>query len=298
MEKQTGNAGRPDFNAWFVLQGTLAAMHHLHYYGEGDNEILVLYELLARAASRTRVLPSIMYRLPYRWQYRVSEWVTHPGRLRHFYLRRKAIETYARALLDQGQVTQVIVLGAGLDVLALRLACEYPDLKFIEIDRKESHDFKRSALPSLPNNIEFIEGDLRHPLPTILADARVHDAGAKTLWIAEGLFMFMPKASVGAMLQQIRQLCATGSQVIFTTVPSAYQGKWLAQWIQIYVLWKEDCPYLWSVSLEKVPAFIEKLHYRLMAQISYEQLHKKCTLKKNKQNKRIGEDIHIVEVVQ
>jgi hypothetical protein len=86
--------------------------------------------------------------------------------------------------------------------------------------------------------------------------------------------------------------------VIFTTVPSAYQGKWLAQWFQIYVLWKEDCPYLWSVSLEKVPAFIEKLHYRLMAQISYEQLHKKCTLKKNKQNKRIGEDIHIVEVVQ
>ena len=103
MEKQTGNAGRPDFNAWFVMQGTLAAMHHLHYYGEGDNEILVLYELLARAANRTRVLPSIMYRLPYRWQYRVSEWVTHPGRLRHFYLRKKAIETYARALLDQGK---------------------------------------------------------------------------------------------------------------------------------------------------------------------------------------------------
>src|SRR5690606_26037705 len=105
----------------------------------------------------------------------------------------------------------------------LRLAREYPAVKFIEIDTQESQRFKTAAFTThkvpLPDNLEFLEGDLQHPLAQIMAPSRHHDAGAKTLWIAEGFFMFIPEASVRQIFEAARQLSSNGSHLLFTSLP-------------------------------------------------------------------------------
>ena len=73
------------------------------------------------------------------------EFATNPGRLKSFCFRKREIEKHTRKLLSTEGVTQVIVLGAGLDVLSLRLAQEYPTVNFIEIDTEESQIFKTNA---------------------------------------------------------------------------------------------------------------------------------------------------------
>src|SRR4051812_47242588 len=112
---------KPNFTAWFVMQGTIAAMRHPDFQDSANEKTLTLYQALSDAASKTRLISRIIHNLPYSWQYQIGMLVTDPGRLRHFCFRKREIEKQTRQLLDAKSIKQVIILGAGLDVLSLRL---------------------------------------------------------------------------------------------------------------------------------------------------------------------------------
>ena len=288
---------KPNFTAWFVMQGFIAAMHHPDFRDGADDVTLELYRPLADAASKTRLISRIIHSLPYSWQYRIGEMVTNAGRLRHFCFRKKEIEKHARQLLEQGSIKQVIILGAGLDVLSLRLAQEYPAVKFIEIDTKESQGFKVSSLKAgrapMSGNVEFIEGDLRDPLPSILAYSKFHDPMAQTLWVAEGFFMFVPEDSVIRIFKEMRQNSAVGSCIIFTTIPAKKIASAIGHAIQTLYLKKENSSFHWAMPFDKVPIFIRNLGYEIISQIQCDALHKHYMGEKFNSNHNFAEDIHI-----
>jgi len=114
------NINKPDFTAWFVLQGIIATMHLREFTGDYPERSLDLYQILAREAGKTRFISKVIEALPYTLQYKIGELVTNKGRLRHFYLRKKEIEKNARKLIDEHAIEQIIVLGAGLDRGVLR----------------------------------------------------------------------------------------------------------------------------------------------------------------------------------
>jgi methyltransferase (TIGR00027 family) len=290
---------KPDFTAWFVMQGTIATMCHPAFREVADETMLALYQPLSNAASKTRLISRIIYSLPYAWQYKIGELVTDTGRLSHFCFRKKEIEKQARKLIEGENAKQVIILGAGLDVLSLRLAHEYPAVKFIEIDTKESQDFKIASFTAhsvpLPENVEFIMGDLRNPLFGILAGSKFHDAAANTLWIAEGFFMFIPEESVVKILKEIRQLSAAGSHVIFTSLPSYKPASPLRHMLQAFYLHKENSPYRWVVAFNDVPSFMTNLGYQGVSQMDYETLQKSYMPQKCNVNHDIIENIHIAK---
>jgi len=258
---------KPNFTAWFVMQGMIAAMRHPDFLDAGNETTLALYQPLSNAASKTRHISRIIHSLPYGWQYKIGDMVTNRGRMRHFYFRKKEIEKQVRALLGGETIKQVIVLGAGLDVLSLRLAPEYGSVKFIEIDTEESQNFKIASLRAgnvdLPGNVEFIEGDLRNPLSGILANSQFYDASAKTLWIAEGFFMFIPEESVVRICEEVKQLSATGSSLIFTTMSSKKTTPAIAHVMQRLYLHKEKSPFVWAIPPDKVSLFIKNLGYEV-----------------------------------
>lgn len=290
---------KPDFTAWFVLQGTIAAMHHPSLRDASNNAALALYKPLSDAASKTRLMSRLIHALPYSWQYRIGDLVTNPGRLRHFYFRKKEIEKQVRSLLSGG-IEQVVVLGAGLDILSLRLAPEYRAVKFIEIDTGSSQQFKISAQReggvNLPGNVEYIEGDLRHPLSDILAKSTLYKGSAKTLWIAEGFFMFIPEEGVVRILREIKQLSVGGSHLIFTSLPTIKQSTTFGHTLQKLYLPTENCSFNWALPFDKMPSFIENIGYRLVHQIEYGALHKGYMGQEFKINHAIGENIHIAIV--
>src|ERR1700734_3172400 len=58
-----------------------------------------------------------------------------PGMMQHFLFRKLLIESELhRFMSETGGAGQVVVLGAGLDTLAFRMAGKYPAARFFEID--------------------------------------------------------------------------------------------------------------------------------------------------------------------
>lgn len=277
-----------------MLQGTLATMHHRSFEQGRDEASLALRRSLADAAARTRFIYRMIDCLPYRMQYRIGELVTNPGRLRHFYLRKKEIERQVRALLEKDKPVQVVVLGAGLDILCMRLAPEYADVNFIEIDVESSQRFKKEVCRTLaPSNVEMIGGDLRDPLAGILAQSKLFAPNKLTLWVAEGFFMFIPENSVARILNEACELSGAGSHIIYTSLPGVRHGTPLGRIVQGLMLKKEKTPFEWIMPAERMPGFMAGLRYELLSHIGCDALHKSYMGPEFRNHPAFGEDIHI-----
>lgn len=283
-----------DFTAWFVLQGCLAAQH---VFGQSstDRGIQQASEVLARSAAKMRPVSNLISRLPYAWQYRIGDFMTSRGRMRHFYLRKQWIEQCSTKLLASEPIEQVVILGAGLDILSLKLAQSFSHAHIIEIDLAASQRFKKSVFQKnhilLPRNVELIEGDLRHPLAGILAQSTTFDFSKKTLWIAEGLFMFIPEDSVRRIFAEIRER-SNGALILFTSVGSLQQGSALAIFIQEMVLKKAKSMFNWAIPFAQVGSLMQELGYIIEQQMAYGSLH--AAYEPKESPRQIGEDIHLV----
>ncbi len=300
INKKYNSKNKPDFTAWFVLQGIIAAMHQEKFADPYNEQSLALYQILANEAGKTRFLSKIIACMPYAAQYKIGEMVTNEGRLRHFYLRKKEIEKNARKIISENDVKQVIVLGAGLDILAMRLSEGLQSVRFIEIDRGESQSFKAAALAAnninIPDNMELLSADLREEFTDILAASRLFKADSKTLWIAEGLFMFIPEENVPAIFTQIKNNCAPESYFIFTSLAPESQGAGFTTYIQNLFLSREKTAYHWTIFPELVPEYIKKNGFQMVDQINSNLLHKGHSGKKSNINHNIGDDIHIAKM--
>ncbi len=112
-------------------------------------------------------------------------------------------------------VRQVVILAAGLDSRAYRLA--WPDgTTIFELDRPQVLDFKREVLAeqgATPNaERREIAIDLREDWPQALRDSGF-DASEPSAWIAEGLLIYLPAAAQQQLFAGIDALASAGSYV-------------------------------------------------------------------------------------
>jgi methyltransferase (TIGR00027 family) len=204
-----------------------------------------------------------------RWLWRGLERLTHPGIMRHYLLRKRWIEAQCRLALQQG-VTRVIVMGAGLDTLALRLAPEFPEVAWMEIDHPATQDFKRQGLSQaglqLPANLTLLSVDLStSPLPAaLLQDTR------PTLVVIEGVLMYLEEADVAALLRdQIRALSTARVRLIFSHMVRWPQGRpgfrpsswWVDQWLA----WRAE-PFLWTMAPQALAPWLLSLGFEVLQQ--------------------------------
>ena len=105
--------------------------------------------------------------------------------------------------------------------------------------------------------------------------------------------MFVPEDSVIRIFREMREGSIPGSYVIFTTIPHPYPGSVISRWLQKYVMKKENCPFAWTIPIEKLKAFVISQHYRLVQHISYETLQEHHAERKKQLTTRLIEDIHI-----
>jgi methyltransferase (TIGR00027 family) len=152
------------------------------------------------------------------------ERATLPGICLHFALRKRALRDYAHAQIAAG-CSQVVVLGAGLDTLCLELKAAYPQLCCIEIDHPATQAGKRRAAGAGGHGIEFIGADLAQgPLSEVLASCPAFRREAPTLFVAEGLLMYVPLAAVAGLFAQMAA-AAPDSRVAFTWMETLADGR-------------------------------------------------------------------------
>ncbi|WP_042377509.1 class I SAM-dependent methyltransferase [Streptacidiphilus melanogenes] len=132
-------------------------------------------------------------------------------------IRTKFLDDLLRRASASG-VRQVVLLGAGMDSRAFRM--DWPEgTRLFEVDTAAPLDFKASVLRqerAAPRCERItVAVDLREDWPGALAAAG-HDPAAPTVWIAEGLLIYLPEEAVELLLARIGAQSAAGSRMGLT----------------------------------------------------------------------------------
>jgi methyltransferase (TIGR00027 family) len=110
--------------------------------------------------------------------------------------------------LDSG-VEQVAIIGAGYDSRAWRLA--RPGVHFFEVDHPATQRDKRRGAPE--GGPTFVAADLDTERLTALLPAAGLDTKKSTVFIVEGLTMYLSEPTVRRMLRDLTTLSPAGSRL-------------------------------------------------------------------------------------
>ncbi|HXI13632.1 MAG TPA: class I SAM-dependent methyltransferase [Thermoanaerobaculia bacterium] len=226
----------------------------------------------------------------------VREALSVPGIRLHYVVRKRYIEEKIRAALSEG-FEQIVVVGAGFDTLALRLAEEFPEADFFELDHPATQEVKRRGLDAeAPANLTLVPVDLRKQMVLdALREVSSFDPDRRTTFIMEGLLMYLSAAEVDQLL---RSISASGGErrVIFSFMERQPRGKigfrrstfltnlWLA--------WKGE-PFRWGLKEQELAPFLDTRGLTLSAR-STSQLLRDRYLHGALSNERLAEGEHIV----
>lgn len=200
-------ADRPSTTAALIAAATIFIAHDSRFAGlvpSGAAEISgrCLREAGCRSWAEAIARPGL------RWTARLAERLTLPGLLLHFVLRKRWIEDIVRQYLAAGS-DEVVVVGAGFDTLAARLAPEFPRVQFVEIDHPATQRCKQRAI----ERVDFIGADL--------ASVPLHELARPGPWsvtVIEGLLMYLSTEQCQALLASI------GGAIVFTQIEPDASG--------------------------------------------------------------------------
>jgi len=138
-------------------------------------------------------------------------------------LRTAAIDGVIRQAVTDG-TNQLVLLGAGLDARAWRMP-ELRDVAVFELDHPATQAYKRSRVAGLgahSEDVRFASLDFeRRSIADALGDAEF-DETAKSVWVWEGVTMYLTRPAYEASLDSVKALTPKGSRIAFTYVPPDY----------------------------------------------------------------------------
>jgi methyltransferase (TIGR00027 family) len=144
------------------------------------------------------------------------------GLIDHAVLRTQAIDVHLDAALESG-IDQVVILGAGLDARAWRLPALERATVF-EVDHPATQQYKRARVGGKAAHAEvrYVAVDFEREL----FSQGLRDSGFRpndpTVWIWEGVAMYLPIDSIFDTLRQLTELSSPGSKLAMTyRIPDA-----------------------------------------------------------------------------
>jgi methyltransferase (TIGR00027 family) len=269
---------RPSGTALAVTVGLLLDAH--------DPDVAPLFRPRMRELAEAAVAefpprgPLMLRLLEKRWYRRLLrgiERVTVPGIFLHYLMRKLFIEDAVRSALGAVPgIDQLVVVGAGLDTLGARLALDgtLRGLRVIEVDHPLTQAVKRRALHAhgLPRReFAFVELDLTtRSLEETLRQAAGFDARSPSVFVAEGLLMYLRPAAVETLFRELYRLGAPGSRVVFTFMesdrPDRIRFRNLPRWYAPLLdrwLRRLGEPMHWAVDRARLAAFLAPLGWQV-----------------------------------
>jgi methyltransferase (TIGR00027 family) len=139
-------------------------------------------------------------------------------------------EAVLKACQGPARIKQVVLLGAGMDTRAYRLALA--DVAWFEVDLAAISDLKQSLLEQVPASLrphrnpctgalEHLKLDISVSVDALLPalQTRGFDATAPVLYVMEGLLYYLSKQENQALFQQLS--APAGSLALLTCIPAA-----------------------------------------------------------------------------
>jgi methyltransferase (TIGR00027 family) len=199
--------------------------------------------------------------------YKAFDWMM-PGQFEAFAHRKAFCERQVREGIGAG-AGQVLVLGAGYDTMGWRLAPEFAEVQFFEIDHPATARLKAKGIDAMGQraNLHLIAEDLgERQLVDVLDADEAWDSTARTVIVAEGLLMYLPPNAVRALFAQCAAICGAGSRIAFTYIGTRSDGRPDAgPWTRL-VLWIlriSGEPWLWSIRACELGLFLKEHNWTI-----------------------------------
>jgi methyltransferase (TIGR00027 family) len=133
-------------------------------------------------------------------------------------LRTMHIDAKIRAVAAEG-LDELVILGAGLDSRAYRMAEELARTRVFEVDFPPTQEDKKrrvkAALSNVPSNVTYVGIDFaKQTLEKVLL-AVGHRPSAKALFLMEGVMVYLPVEAVSSTLRYVSKNSAPGSGIVF-----------------------------------------------------------------------------------
>ncbi len=170
---------------------------------------------------------------------------------------------------------QLVIVGAGYDTRAYRVPGVKERLKVFEIDHPLTQGVKVDTLKqifgALPDHVSYVSVEFgRDRLNDKLRQAG-YDAGQKTLFIIEGLLMYLPPAAVEGLLAFVCQASGPGSALVADTFSTAVvsgssplpEARMLKQFVE-----NEGAVLQFGIGEEKEEAFFKSRGFSRVSRVS------------------------------
>jgi methyltransferase (TIGR00027 family) len=252
---------------------------------------------------RARALLDAMDHVWFRRFVGLVEQLTIPGLFLHYALRKLAIEELVRAALAEG-IAQVVVLAAGFDSLALRLQAEFPGVRFIELDHPATQSVKEVVVREHRRpgaNLILVPIDLAAGnLSECLSAEPGFTADLPTLFVAEGVLVYLRAAEVTALFEALRRSVTGRMSFMFTVMdrrPDGTIGFTASTWATDWWLKLKGEPFKWGLAPDRLGEFLSERGYRLLSSMTHTELRAKYLAKGCSPHVRLaaGETICLAE---
>ncbi len=170
-----------------------------------------------------RLLPGLfgfLVRIPF-FRRVISRKIAPSGIYEYVIARTRYIDAIFKEALSE-KFDQILIFGAGFDTRALRFGMSASDTRIFELDvpitqNAKIGQYRKRGLP-IPQNVVFVPIDFdKESIPSKL-DAAGFDPAKRSLFILEGLLMYLQPESVDVTFRAIRAFAGRGSEVVFDHV--------------------------------------------------------------------------------
>jgi len=298
------NTNKPSSTAIFVANGVWWVANHKHLSIEVPEQMgKYNFEMLKHINRGFFSVQNNFGRWLLKMKTSIMLKASMPGFYLHFVLRKRCIEESVKNAIDSG-AKQLIIIGAGFDTLSLEIAKDYPDLTIIEIDHPATQEWKRKAVESLDqrfDNLHMLPLDLSHnSMQELLSCSACYDQQKVSVFIAEGLFMYLEEEEVRGILNFVREKSAPDSNLIFTYMEENNKGSYLFSNSSVFTtLWlkmKKEI-FTWGLNKDQLIPFLNQSGFRLINCKTHTDLRKEFLSDSNSRAPLvIGENVVVAQL--
>jgi methyltransferase (TIGR00027 family) len=193
-----------------------------------------------------------------------------PGILLHYALRKRAIADAVGQAIEKG-ARQMVVFGAGLDPIGLRTV-EERRIPVWEVDCSSTQEAKRSLAKGTA--IRFLDIDLGDGCIVDKLATRGWQPGEPTVFIAEGVFMYLPKEVVERLLSAF---ASPTNSFVFTLMELSPEGVPNFRAAEGLTTWLEEVgePFTFGLHPRDVPECLEEHGWRILDVVEADDLRER-----------------------
>ncbi len=169
---------------------------------------------------------------------------------------------------------QIVILGAGFDTRANRFAEQFLGCKIIELDiattQNRKKKYLRKAGITIPNNLTFAPIDLNlESLPDVLQKSG-YDNEIKTVFLWEGVSMYLEKKAVDATLQFVSACKNEESLLVFdyiTNIDDSDVDKYygVKTWRKTWAKYRQAEPFKFTITDSQLASYADEMGLRIRA---------------------------------